>query len=109
MTRTEQRITTQAVLFQDVPFSIPAQQKAAVVKLDSDTCDRYGLTGGPVYVTREVLESPFVQEALEWFNDAPGSIETGMTVVIAPGIECLFGFNPHASNCDAFFLYIWKN
>lgn len=109
MTRTEQRITTQAVLFQDVPFSIPAQQKADVVKLDRDTCERYGLTGGPVYVTREAAESPYIEEALGWFNDAPGSIETGMTVVIAPGIECLFGFNPHASNRDAFFLYIWKN
>ncbi|WP_109479061.1 hypothetical protein [Paraburkholderia sp. C35] len=109
MTRTEQRITTQAVLFQDVPFSIPAQQKAAVVRLDSDTCDRFGLTGGPVYVTREAAESPYIEEALDWFNDAPESIETGMTVVIAAGIECLFGYNPGAAPREAFFLYIWKN
>lgn len=109
MTRTEQRITTQAVLFQDVPFSIPAQQKAGVVRLDSETCERYGLTGGPVYITREAAESPYIEEALDWFNHAPDSIETGMTLSIAPGIECLFGYNPHASNRDAFFLYIWRN
>lgn len=109
MNRTQHRVTTQAVLIQDVPFSIPAQQKAAVVKLDSDTCERYGLTGGPVYVTREALESPFIHEALDWFNGAPESIETGMTVVIAPGIECLFGYNPGAAPREAFFLYIWKN
>lgn len=109
MNRTQHRVTTQAVLIQDVPFSIPAQQKAAVVKLDSDTCERYGLTGGPVYVTREALESPLIHEALDWFNEAPESIETGMTVVIAPGIECLFGYNPGAAPREAFFLYIWKN
>ncbi|EKZ97850.1 MULTISPECIES: hypothetical protein [Burkholderiaceae] len=109
MTRTQQRIATTNVLAQDVPFSIPAQQKADVVKLDRDTCLHYDLTGGPVYVTREAAESPYIEQALEWFTDAPGSIETGMTVVIAPGLECLFGFDPHASNRDAFFLYIWKN
>lgn len=109
MTRTEQRITTQAVLFQDVPFSVPAQTKSSVVRLDQDTCDRYGLTGGPVYVTREAAASPYIEEALDWFNDAPDSIEVGMTMVIAPGIECLFGYNPQAAaNRDAFFLYLFK-
>ncbi|RPE22994.1 hypothetical protein [Burkholderia pseudomallei] len=109
MTRTEQRIATQAVLLQDVPFSIPAQTKSRVVRLDADTCDRFGLSGGPVFVTRDVLASEHFEDALDWFRQTPESIETGMTVVIAPGIECLFGYNPHASNRDAFFLYIWRN
>lgn len=109
MTRTQQRIATTNVLAQDVPFSIPAQQKADVVKLDRDTCLRYDLTGGPVYVTREAAESTYIERGLEFFTDCPDSIETGMTVVIAPGLECLFGFDPNASNRDAFFLYIWKN
>ncbi|WP_321817881.1 MULTISPECIES: hypothetical protein [unclassified Paraburkholderia] len=30
-------------------------------------------------------------------------------VFIAPGIECLFGYNPGAAPPKAFFLYIWKN
>ncbi|MCA7967307.1 hypothetical protein LGM54_30455 [Burkholderia cenocepacia] len=109
MTRTQQRITTQAVPFRDAPFQLKAHQKAALVKLDDQTRDRYGFTGGPVFLTHDAAESPGIGQALDWFNDAPSSIETGMTVQIGPGLECLFGFNPDAPNRDAFFVFIWKN
>lgn len=109
MTSTQQRITTQAVLFQDGPSQLQAHQKAALVKLDDTTRDRYGFTGGPVFLTREAAASPRIEQALQWFTDSPESFETGMTAQPAPGLECLFGFNPDAPNRDAFFVLIWAN
>ena len=104
------QLQVENVQTRDIPPAIPAWQKAGLVRLDRATSERYGFTGGPVFLTREAAESPLIGQALDWFSDAPGSIETGMTVQVAPGLECLFGFNPDAAaNRDAFFVFIWKN
>lgn len=88
---------------------LPQLQFPNVQRLDDATCERHDLTGGPVFITREALESPDIDVALAWFNEAPEGIETGTTWQMGHGFEVLFGYNPGAAAREAFYVFVWKN